>query len=169
MKIVLLEEAQRRFEAEDTWWRENREVKALFIEEFSAVLGQISSMPEVGQRYRRTRGKVRALPKPPPSSIRPTSTHAYQRRERSKPFRANFPSARVQRSVPLEVIASAPKGFEATMLFTRFQLCPLASKLAFKTSMECILLSSCCRRGACRRTPEASDASGSAVRRLHCA
>ena len=58
MKIVLLEEAQRRFEAEDTWWRENREVKALFIEEFSAVLGQSSSMPEVGQRYRRTRGKV---------------------------------------------------------------------------------------------------------------
>ena len=43
---------------EDTWWRENREVKALFIEEFSAVLGQSSSMPEVGQRYRRTRGKV---------------------------------------------------------------------------------------------------------------
>jgi len=58
VKIVLLEEAQRRFEAEDTWWRENREVKALFIEEFSAVLGQSSSMPEVGQRYRRTRGKV---------------------------------------------------------------------------------------------------------------
>src|SRR6188768_2080124 len=58
VKIVLLEEAQRRFEAEDTWWRENRDVKALFIEEFLAVLGQISSMPEVGQRYRRTRGKV---------------------------------------------------------------------------------------------------------------
>ena len=58
MKIVLLEEAQRRFEAEDAWWRENRDVKALFIEEFLAVLGQISSMPEVGQRYRRTRGKV---------------------------------------------------------------------------------------------------------------
>jgi plasmid stabilization system protein ParE len=58
VKIVLLEEAQRRFEAEDTWWRENRDVKALFIEEFSAVLGQISSMPEVGQRYRRTRGKI---------------------------------------------------------------------------------------------------------------
>ncbi len=50
VKIVLLEEAQRRFVAEDTWWRENRDVKALFIEEFSAVLGQISSMPEVGQR-----------------------------------------------------------------------------------------------------------------------
>src|SRR6185369_6251882 len=34
VKIVLLEEAQRRFEAEDTWWRENRDAKALFIEEF---------------------------------------------------------------------------------------------------------------------------------------
>ena|SRR5688572_2804536 len=57
VKIVLLEEAQRRFEAEDTWWRANRDAKELFVEEFSAALGRISSMPEVGQRYRRTRGK----------------------------------------------------------------------------------------------------------------
>jgi plasmid stabilization system protein ParE len=58
VKIVLLEEAQQRFESEDTWWRANRDAQELFVEEFSAVLGQISSMPEVGQRYRRTRGKL---------------------------------------------------------------------------------------------------------------
>jgi len=58
VKLVLLEEAQQQFEAEDAWWRENRDAKDLFVEEFSAVLGRISSMPEVGQRYRRTRGKL---------------------------------------------------------------------------------------------------------------
>lgn len=58
MKLVLLEEAKQQFEAEDAWWRENRDSKDLFLEEFSAVLGQISTMPEVGQRYRRTRGKL---------------------------------------------------------------------------------------------------------------
>jgi len=36
----------------------NRDAKELFVEEFSAVLGRISSMPELGQRYRRTRGKL---------------------------------------------------------------------------------------------------------------
>ncbi len=29
VKIVLLAEAQRRFEAEDEWWRENRDAKEL--------------------------------------------------------------------------------------------------------------------------------------------
>lgn len=48
LKIVLLEEARQRFEAEDTWWRTNRDAQELFVEEFSAVLGQISSPPELG-------------------------------------------------------------------------------------------------------------------------
>ena len=47
MKIVLLEEAQPRFEVEDAWWRANRDAQELFFEEFSAVLGQIGSMPEI--------------------------------------------------------------------------------------------------------------------------
>jgi hypothetical protein len=34
-KIVLLEEARRRFEAEDEWWRGHRDAKELFIEEFA--------------------------------------------------------------------------------------------------------------------------------------
>jgi hypothetical protein len=51
VKIVLLDEAQRRFEAEDRWWRENRDAKELFFTEFQDVLGQLSSTPGVGQRY----------------------------------------------------------------------------------------------------------------------
>jgi hypothetical protein len=35
MMIVLLDAAQRRFEAEDAWWREKRRAKELFIEEFA--------------------------------------------------------------------------------------------------------------------------------------
>ena len=58
MKIVLLDEAQRRFEAEDRWWRENRDAKELFFTEFQDVLRQLSSTPGVGQSYRRARGKL---------------------------------------------------------------------------------------------------------------
>jgi hypothetical protein len=32
VKIVLLDEAQRRFEAEDRWWRDNRDAKELMAE-----------------------------------------------------------------------------------------------------------------------------------------
>ena len=46
VKIVLLEEAQRLFEAEDTWWRNNRDSKDLFVEEFEQALKRLSSMPE---------------------------------------------------------------------------------------------------------------------------
>lgn len=58
MKIVLLEEAQRLFEAEETWWRNNRDSKDLFVEEFEQALKQLSSMPEAARHYRRVRGKA---------------------------------------------------------------------------------------------------------------
>ena len=58
MKIVLLDEAQERFEAEDGWWREHRDAKELFVMEFEEVLRQIASTPGLGQLYRRTRGKL---------------------------------------------------------------------------------------------------------------
>lgn len=58
MKVVLLDEAQRRFEAEDAWWRENRDAKELFVTEFEEVLRLLTSTPGVGQRYRRSRGKL---------------------------------------------------------------------------------------------------------------
>ena len=58
MKIVLLDEAQERFEAEDRWWREHRDAKELFVTEFEEVLRQVASTPGIGQRYRRARGKL---------------------------------------------------------------------------------------------------------------
>ena len=58
MKIVLLDEAQERFEVEDRWWREHRDAKELFVTEFQEVLRQIASAPSIGQRYRRSRGKL---------------------------------------------------------------------------------------------------------------
>jgi hypothetical protein len=56
VKIVLLDEAQERFESEDRWWREHRDAKELFVTEFEEALRQIASAPGIGQRYRRSRG-----------------------------------------------------------------------------------------------------------------
>jgi plasmid stabilization system protein ParE len=58
VKIVLLAEAQRRFEAEDEWWRTNRDAKELFTDEFEQALERLAANPEVGQAYRSTRGKL---------------------------------------------------------------------------------------------------------------
>jgi hypothetical protein len=57
VKIVLLDEAQARFEAEDRWWREHRDAKELFSAEFEEMLQQIAAAPGMGQQYRRARGK----------------------------------------------------------------------------------------------------------------
>ena len=51
VKAVLLDEAQRRFEAEDEWWREHRDAKESFVQEFGQMLEQLSSVPGRGQRY----------------------------------------------------------------------------------------------------------------------
>jgi hypothetical protein len=58
VRIVLLAEAQRRFEAEDEWWREHRDAKELFAEEFERTLEFLRTMPGIGQRYRLARGKL---------------------------------------------------------------------------------------------------------------
>jgi plasmid stabilization system protein ParE len=58
VRVVLLDEAQHQFEAEDTWWREHRDAKDLFAEEFERALWQLATAPELGQRYRRKRGKL---------------------------------------------------------------------------------------------------------------
>ena len=58
MKIVLLDEAQHRFESEDRWWREHRDAKELFVTEFEEALRQVAAAPAIGQRYRRARGKL---------------------------------------------------------------------------------------------------------------
>jgi hypothetical protein len=58
VKLVLLDEAQQRFEEEDAWWRKHRDAKELFVEEFAKALEQVTTMPETGGRYRRARGKL---------------------------------------------------------------------------------------------------------------
>jgi hypothetical protein len=50
VKIILLDEAQQQFEAEDAWWRQHRDAKELFRDEFHQALEQVSSTPETGQR-----------------------------------------------------------------------------------------------------------------------
>lgn len=52
MKVLLLDEARAQFESEDAWWRENRDSKDLFIDEFEATLRRIVNLPDVGQKYR---------------------------------------------------------------------------------------------------------------------
>lgn len=58
MKNVLLAEAQRRFEAEDEWWRENRDAKELFTDELEQALQRLAADPTIGQAYRLRRGKL---------------------------------------------------------------------------------------------------------------
>jgi plasmid stabilization system protein ParE len=58
VQVVLLDEARRRFEAEDDWWREHRDAEELFADEFEQVLELLRSMPGAGRRYRLTRGKL---------------------------------------------------------------------------------------------------------------
>jgi plasmid stabilization system protein ParE len=58
VKVVLLVEAQRRFEAEDEWWRENRDATELFIDEFEETLDRLRVVPEIGRIYRSVRGKL---------------------------------------------------------------------------------------------------------------
>jgi hypothetical protein len=38
VQIILLDEAQERFEAEDRWWREHRDSKELFVTDRPGVL-----------------------------------------------------------------------------------------------------------------------------------
>ena len=57
VKIVILEEAQRHFETKDAWWREHRDEKELFTNEFEQALRRIVAFPSHGQRYRVARGK----------------------------------------------------------------------------------------------------------------
>lgn len=58
MKLILLAEAQRRFEAEDAWWRENRDAKDLFTDEFEQTIEQLVATPAIGKTYRLARGKL---------------------------------------------------------------------------------------------------------------
>jgi hypothetical protein len=58
VNVVLLDEARRQFETQDTWWRENRTIPDLFVEEFEQALSHLAGCPEMGQRYRWCRGRL---------------------------------------------------------------------------------------------------------------
>src|SRR5262245_65828626 len=79
VKVVLLDEAQRRFEAEDAWWRRHRDAKELLVEELAQTIDQLSFMPGTGRRYRRTQGKL--IPRVPlPKTV--CHLYSFQARER---------------------------------------------------------------------------------------
>lgn len=58
MPVVTLERARLQFLKEDSWWRENRERKGLFAEEFLAVIGLIQKTPTAGSIYVVKRGRT---------------------------------------------------------------------------------------------------------------
>ncbi len=58
MQVILLDEAQRQLEAEDTWWRRHRDAKDLVLHEFEQALRLLADSPESGQVYRLCRGYV---------------------------------------------------------------------------------------------------------------
>jgi hypothetical protein len=58
VKILILEEAQGQFEAKDAWWRQNRDQKNLFTDEFEQALRHVTEFPTHGQRYRMARRKL---------------------------------------------------------------------------------------------------------------
>lgn len=49
MRVLLLEEARRQLEAEDEWWRANRDHPELLLEDFVEVLRDLMKIPEAGQ------------------------------------------------------------------------------------------------------------------------
>lgn len=79
MPVVLLDEARRKFEAEDEWWRAHRDAKELFVDEFAQTLESLIAMPGRGQPYRTTRGKLiqRVL-------MKKTSCHVYHFYDRDR-------------------------------------------------------------------------------------
>ncbi len=57
MRVLLLEEARRQLEAEDEWWRANRDHPEVVLEDFVDVLRDLTKIPEAGPTYRRSGGK----------------------------------------------------------------------------------------------------------------
>lgn len=57
MRVVLLDEAQREFEARDAWWHTHRDEPELFLLEFEQALVHLTAAPEAGHVYRTHRGR----------------------------------------------------------------------------------------------------------------
>ena len=48
MKLKIFEEARLQFRKENAWWRENRDAKTLFAQEFLATIRDIQKAPGAG-------------------------------------------------------------------------------------------------------------------------
>jgi plasmid stabilization system protein ParE len=58
VRLILLDDARRQFEHEDSWWRAHRDAVDVFIDEFERTLERLSAAPELGQAYRRSRDRI---------------------------------------------------------------------------------------------------------------
>jgi hypothetical protein len=58
VQIDILERARLQFLKEDSWWRENRDVKELFAQEFLTAIRQIQDTPTAGRIYATKRGRT---------------------------------------------------------------------------------------------------------------
>ncbi len=79
MRIEILEEARDQYRAQNAWWREHRDAKTLFAQEFLAAIRHLRTAPESGVIYcwRRSRAIRRLLmPK--------TEYHIYYRFDREQ-------------------------------------------------------------------------------------
>lgn len=58
MKLKILEEARDQYRAQNAWWREHRDAKTLFAQEFLAAIRHLRTAPETGALYARKRGRA---------------------------------------------------------------------------------------------------------------
>ena len=58
MKLKIFEEARLQFRTENAWWRENRDAKTLFAQEFIATIRDIQKVPGAGPIYVEKRGRI---------------------------------------------------------------------------------------------------------------
>jgi hypothetical protein len=58
VKLRIFEQARVQFHIENAWWRENRDAKTLFAQEFLTALRDIRHMPAAGPVFAQKRGRT---------------------------------------------------------------------------------------------------------------
>lgn len=58
MKLKTLQEARARYRMQSAWWREHRDAKTLFAQEFLAAIRHLRTVPETGSLYALKRGRA---------------------------------------------------------------------------------------------------------------
>lgn len=57
MKLKILKEARDQYRSQNAWWREHRDTKTLFAQEFLAAIRSLHTTPEAGPLYAWRRGR----------------------------------------------------------------------------------------------------------------